>query len=77
MDFAFWSSTKVSTGCKGYPGKQENFYHLMEVFCVLALTRAIIVKYFGNVFHVANTAIWTVQYGAYSYGHSPKILMLF
>lgn len=53
LDFAFWSSTKISTGCKGYSGKQENYYHLIEVFCVLALTRAIIVKYFGNVFHVA------------------------
>lgn len=48
----------------------------MEVFCVLALPRAIIINYFGNVFHVANIAIWTVQYGAYSYGNSPEILRI-
>lgn len=48
----------------------------MEVFCVLALPRAIIVHYFGNVFHVASTAIWAVQYGAYSYVNSPEKLMV-
>lgn len=76
MDFAFWSSTKVSTRRKGYSGKQENDYHLKEVLCVLALPRAIIVNYFGSVLHVANTALWTVQYSAYSYGSSPEIVLI-
>lgn len=48
----------------------------MEDFCVLALPRAITVNYFGNIFHGANTAIWTVQYGAYSYANSSEVLMI-
>lgn len=75
MDFAFWSSTKVSTRCKGYSGKHENDCHLRGVLCVLALPRAVIVNYFGSVLHVANTALWTVQYSAYSYSSSPEILL--